>query len=499
MRERVVAGFLEWAAVRGGLDSEEQAGQSRDRLELLLRTRANFLGKPDPTRWRSGDVHELLMDYVVPRQVDFWGLAGHGVPTMRDFLLFLDETDRLHPASARVPALLRELDRLAPTYPAAMADSSRYWLAKRVFTGMAAEGVDVADKVAVDAWAVAFSARDADGRREVLGHLMDRDPGYATGALLIHDGEVAILRPGMPADKAAVWPDECICGCAHPAYPAVGLPPQPELAAAVADGGDGLLRRLARLAAWAGPEGRPVNKRGELAKQEVHSAAEAVDLPVEGVRVLWDLPPLSQLWRLAIEFDVLRLYRTRIVPGPGAALLATALRADGPADEVLELWSGMFAEIVSPTPSADPPKAAHPTPTWMRLWPPRFLVLLYARCPNGGSADLNELIADLLTQEAASVPDEATEAFASLAAAVVIAKTLADLAEHGAVIIVGHLGPTLPPGAARAASAPGAASSVLRLAPGNAQVQLTDLGRYAIRQRLLAEGAEAPVVALAAS
>jgi len=50
---------------------------------------------------------------------------------------------------------------------------------------------------------------------------------WLQGRPLIHDGQVAILRPGTPADKAAVWPDECDCGCAQPAYPAVSLPPLP--------------------------------------------------------------------------------------------------------------------------------------------------------------------------------------------------------------------------------------------------------------------------------
>jgi hypothetical protein len=47
--------------MRGILDGEEQACQWRERLELLLQVRGRYLGKPDPTRWRSDDVHELLL------------------------------------------------------------------------------------------------------------------------------------------------------------------------------------------------------------------------------------------------------------------------------------------------------------------------------------------------------------------------------------------------------------------------------------------------------
>jgi hypothetical protein len=81
------------------------------------------------------------MTYVVPRQVDNWDLTAQGLDTIRDYLRFLDATDRLHPASTRVPALLKELDRLAPRYSVAMADTSRWRLAKRVFHAILADGI----------------------------------------------------------------------------------------------------------------------------------------------------------------------------------------------------------------------------------------------------------------------------------------------------------------------------------------------------------------------
>jgi len=497
-QQRAVAGFLEWAAVRGVLEGEKRAGQWRERLELLLQARRKYLGKPDPTRWRSGDVHELLMDYVVPRQVDRWDLAGHGVLLVRQYLRFLDETDRLHPASTRVPTLLRELDRLAERYPAAIADSSRYWLAKRIFTAMAADGVDESDETAVDAWAAAFTARDPAGRRSVLGELMDRNPGYATGALLIRENQVALLTPGVPADKSLVWPDEGDCGCAGCAqreYPAVALPPA-ELAAAVATDGAGLLRRLQRLAAWVGPEGRPVTRRGELTRQQVQSVAEALELPADGVKAIWDLPALSALWQLATELDVLTLYRTRILPGSGAALVEAALRADGSGGQALQLWSDIFDELVQPTAPPDPSTKADPTREWTRIWPPRFLILLYSRCPDGEFADFNELTKELLAGQPL-VPDQDTEMFEALAT-LVVAKTLADLDEHGGVQISRPARPALPPGAEQAAAALGTLASALLFAGAGIRVRLTDLGRYAVQRQFLPDPAEAPVAAVAA-
>ena len=173
--------FTDWAHAQGKVPVG-QSDRWRDRIAVLLQARANHLDRPDPTRWRSGDVHELLVTYVAPRQVDVWNLAEQGLATVRDYLLFLDATDRLHPASTRVATLLKEVDRLASKYPAAMADTSRWRLAKRVFTAILADGIPLdAEPAVLDAWARRFSARDAAGRREVLGELMDQHPEYATG------------------------------------------------------------------------------------------------------------------------------------------------------------------------------------------------------------------------------------------------------------------------------------------------------------------------------
>jgi hypothetical protein len=87
--------FTDWADAQGKVP----AGQSdrwRDRIAVLMQARAEHLDRPDPTRWRSGDVHELIVTYVAPRQVDVWNLVEHGLATIRDYLLFLDATDRPH-------------------------------------------------------------------------------------------------------------------------------------------------------------------------------------------------------------------------------------------------------------------------------------------------------------------------------------------------------------------------------------------------------------------
>ena len=246
---RILNQYERWATERG-LVPDGEADRRRDRIGILIHGRADYLRKPDPTHWRSGDVHELLMQHCAARQADAWDLAMYGPTEVRDFLRFLDETERLHPGSTRVSTLLKELDRLTPKFAAAMADKSQWRLAKRVFTAMSADGVDPADQFAADLWAEKFSALDAEARRDVLGEMIDDDPRLGTGLMIVHEGQVAILTSGQVPCKHQVWPDaRCSCGeCVGlDALPAITLPGKDELAEAVTGYGCGLLRRLSRV------------------------------------------------------------------------------------------------------------------------------------------------------------------------------------------------------------------------------------------------------------
>jgi len=360
LQEHVVDEFAAWAAEVGIVPGGEAGGRWRARIAILLQGRATYLGRPDPTRWRSGDVHELFMTYVAPRQVDAWDLVAHGLDTIRDFLRFLDATDRLHPASTRVSTLLKELDRLAPKYAAAMADTSRWRLAKRVFTAILADGIDLdAEPAVLDAWAERFNARDTVGRRAVLGELIDQQSGYATARLLIHDGQVAMLAAGVPLVKHLVWPDlGCDCGCEQQAqFPPVALPDPATLAKLVATDGADLLRQLAALVAWAGDAGKAGDGRGEPRKADRPAVLAALGLPID-IDQAGGIPALTRLWRLAIEFDVIQLRRTRAVPGTGADLVADALAGDSAAEQVLDLWSASLTPSSIRPPRRPCPRAA---------------------------------------------------------------------------------------------------------------------------------------------
>ncbi len=437
LRQRIVEEFTAWASARGIVPEGAAGVEWRDRIAVLLQCRAE-LDRPDPTRWRSGDVHALFMDHVAPRQVDAWGLAAHGPDSVRDYLRFLDDTGRLHPASARPAALLKELDRLAAKFPAAMADTGTWQPAKRILTAMLGDGVRPdGDQAGIDAW---VARHNAGGAREHI---------------LVSGGRVATVPAGRPPVRHLIWPDlPCDCGCTRRARSApVALPDDAALAGAVSTVGAALLRDLAALAGWVGPDGRAVDTRGEPRKAD-RPALLAATGPSD----------TAPLWQTAIEFDVVRLHRGRVVRGPGADLAGAVLAGTAPAREALELWSDLADALIHPITPMHAEKGTAHLRGWLDPWTPLFLGLLYA---TGGRADLRELTDRLLEEQAGRLPAGDPGLFAGIAATA-IHNILATLARHGAVTVTGA-GPT---------------------------VELTDLGTYLVRRRVLAEGAEASPASL---
>lgn len=485
---RILSQYERWATERD-LVPDGEADRRRDRIGILIHGRADYLGKPDPTYWRSGDVHELLMQHCAARQVDAWDLAMYAPTEVRDFLRFLDETERLHPGSTRISTLLKELDRLTPKFAVAMADKSQWRLAKRVFTAMSADGVDPADQSAADLWAEKFSALNAKARRDVLGEMIDDDPRLGTGPVIVHEGQVAILASGQVPCKHPVWPDaRCSCGECDglDALPAITRPGKDELAEAVTGYGCGLLRRLVGFADWIGVQGRPVDKHGELMRAEVREAVSVFGMEPADATRLRELPRLSRLWRLSLEFGLLELRRTHVMPGPDRNLADRVLRGDADPDEALALWRGIFDEVSLPVEGDG--DGDDLLQGWTAIWPPRFLRRLHVCSPHGEFLGLEEVMDSLLNEHPARMPGSLEREVLTEMAYLVVRMAISQLAEHGGVEVSGGLD--------NAAAVPlsGDVTAAIRSvgfepwalfpAPGT-EVRLTDLGRYAMREQLL--------------
>jgi hypothetical protein len=497
--DRILADFETWATgqelpLAGSAEGVERGPRKRTPIRALLTGRASLLAKPDPARWRSGDVHEVLMQFCPARQVDIWGIGTHAPTELREFLRFLDETGRLHPSSTRVSTLVKELDRLVPDFSAAMADRSRWRLAKRVMTAMLEDNVDLDDPAAVDQWAAAFSARSAQARRPVLGELMDTQAGLGYGTFMIYDGEVVVLEPGPPQCRHDQWPyADCTCGgCPAPVYPAVSLRDEVQLAKAVTSVGSGLLACLLAFARWVGTEGRPVDQRGLLRKEAVREAAEVFEL--DPADRLSQLPALSRSWNLCLEFGILELRHSRIVPGPTFDTADAILRGEASADAALSLWCDLFDEVSSKVDIGGKGETEAIVRELAAPWPPRLFAHLYARSPQGDPIGFAELVKETLDDHRDEFPPDAF----NMAIQVVTGMgqiVLGYVAEHGGVQTSGRIPPTFPSGDATLLDV----ESLLSAPPSPLRIRLTDLGRYAMRRQLLRAGTTAPTADATAS
>jgi hypothetical protein len=241
------------------------------------------------------------------------------------------------------------------------------------------------------------------------------------------------------------------------------------------------------LAEWVG-EGKPVDDRGEPRKADLPVLLAALDLPASDDRTS-GTPALTRIWRLAIEFDVIQLRRTRVVAGSGANFIANTLAGAGEPEQVLNFWSDLADELLNPPAPAIAPKNGEHLRDWLRPWTPRFLGILYAATASGEPAVLDTMVDQLLDEYERRLPPGDPALFAGLAAAVV-RNTLSDLADHGAVAVAGISDEVTTEQAAAAAI--GMAPWALHPQPG-LTANLADLGRYLVRQRLLAECAHAPL------
>jgi hypothetical protein len=299
-------------------------------LEVLLEARENWLNSPDPTLWKSGDAHRLLIDTAAPRLTDAYRLTEYGPTVLRVLVDFLDDSDRFHPASMRIAVLRKELDRATAKFPAAMADEAVWRLAKRIFVAMRADGVDLADSAAVDAWAAAFSVAPTGRRQAVLGVLLDRQPELLACQFVIRGSQVAAIAPGVPVPQQLRRHDPVTCpDCLDaPVNPPVALAPINELADAARE--SALVRKMVVCGRWAG-SGRVVTRQGFPSAADTRSLAGALGVEVgDSFRDPRDHLGLIRGWRPALDIDILRLHRTTVVAGRALAALERAVAGPTP-------------------------------------------------------------------------------------------------------------------------------------------------------------------------
>ncbi|GAA3802824.1 hypothetical protein GCM10022226_23300 [Sphaerisporangium flaviroseum] len=277
---------IEW--VNGAIEEIRAWGRSRnvavdvDEVRLLCDYASDYLDVSELSDITPGTFEQLLLD-IYPRKViappESAAETVAAAHTLVDFLLESGEI------GAKMAVRMRaKIDEIAPQMPAALADTSRFGMAKSIFGAMGA------DTDALDATSPGS----------------DDFPGQSSHRLR-----------GVTADE------ECDCpGCSP--LPAVRLAPPEAVAQAVRE--VGLLRDAHRVVTWMLDTGRAPTVRGALRVRDAGRVARELGIAA---------PALA--WELAVTIELAEVSGTTVT---ARGLRPLAERDD---EEVLELWAGTVA------------------------------------------------------------------------------------------------------------------------------------------------------------
>jgi hypothetical protein len=476
--------FTRWArAASPKLSGDPDA--DAEELRLLLGMLSDQLGVDDPADLSPGDLRELLLR-VYPRKVMVLDAENttDAVPALRDLLTFLADTGAVGAKAAK--RLARELDEVAPQFTSAVMDPDNWGTARTIAQAMLSDGVDFADRDAVDRWIARHNARMGPGLAD------DADPFGYPG----NDGtDPDNLEPGnLDLDDDFELDDEDIdlkeAFGLPDRMPPVRLPAEPELATMCRAAP--LLRRARKLAEWAAP-GRDVTWDGELSTADTvaaagelgiavpvksETAAEALpgmpDLPaVAGMR---DVPELARLWEIALDVGFLEsdAGETRVEPGE-----AMGCWPDGTDEESLDIWSAALASVLSRLEDdAALDTAQGGLPDFAGVGRGLVMLLFLAGAEGMPVSEASDAMREVTTADLA--PARGAKAWRSWTRrhGDPAEDLLTQLAELGAVSLQGQ-----PPGQPSGES--GDNGRVARLTP---------LGIWAMREKLGGEGVEIPLL-----
>ncbi|MCH0539838.1 hypothetical protein I3F58_09725 [Streptomyces sp. MUM 203J] len=256
--------------------------------------------------WEQRHVEEVLLSWIPRNVTEIPEEERVDAPgTLRTLLRYL-HTERL--ADPRGPSLqesLAAVDKVAEQYPAAMADRTRWGLAKFWTMTAAEQGVDIRDGAALQRFADRARRGEAAYDEQVLGAIMEQ---RLTG------------RAASGSERA------------EPQLP-VALPADDELRRRAE--ASKTVEQLRGLTAWAGQDGRPVTATGRLRMADARELVDALGTGdrTDGVRSSADLPRLGLLVEWAKKARLVRVVKGRLY----AVAKARPVLADP-----LQLWLCAF-------------------------------------------------------------------------------------------------------------------------------------------------------------
>ncbi|GAA3159939.1 hypothetical protein GCM10010466_58460 [Planomonospora alba] len=242
--------------------------------------------------WTPQEVRRVLLEWI-PRQVTAVpGELDTAPQSLLTLLRYLDACGLRDPRGATMAELERAVAETAAEYPAAMADPTRWGIAK--FWAMTAleHGVDLTDGTAFARFRRDLDAGRVDYDQRVLDQLLQR----------------RLTEPDLGGERA--FPQ-----------PPVRLPPGTELAEAAS--GSAVLSRLAALVGWVGADGRALTAAGNLRLQDARELAELLGTGEQDlkVRTAAEMTGLGLLLAWVKKARLVRVSKGRLVRVAKAAPL----------------------------------------------------------------------------------------------------------------------------------------------------------------------------------
>ncbi len=242
--------------------------------------------------WDARQVRRFLLEWIPRHLVAERELLGTAPESLLTLLRYLTASGLRDPRGASLSELEAAVTEAAAEYPAALADPARQGVGK-FWTQTALDSGVVLD----DERAVAGFRRDVDaGRIRFDADVLDRL---------------------LEAEFAGEGPDD---ERAFPQCP-VALPPAAELAAEAAR--SEIVRQLAALPGWVGTDGRPLTRTGNPRLADARELAELLGTGERDLRVRGsaEMPRVSLLLAWAKKAGLVRVRKGRLVPVAKAAPL----------------------------------------------------------------------------------------------------------------------------------------------------------------------------------
>lgn len=164
-RDSLVDRFEQWLVAERlvGDDAPEMAGDAGVALDWKW-----GYGDGNLTRWRTGDVTEFLLEWC-PRKLSVSQADCLSIPAaVAAFAAFLHAEGLLAPGSSSPAALAGTVANARDEFVAAMGDTSKFGLAKSLFSAAIAEGVDPTHPESLQSWVADLNDRSDEERDRII-------------------------------------------------------------------------------------------------------------------------------------------------------------------------------------------------------------------------------------------------------------------------------------------------------------------------------------------